>query len=661
MAKVKKISTENTKPLTTDKWDTYIESNLKEVITNTIKYYENYVFPECLEIIRYKQLDTTERALILYSIFWKDYRLRSNECYPLISQMHDIFTSNLYDTDTKARAVAFQEEDQDKSEMAQDFWDWAYWVANVFDEQETIRNEASLIGTAYSIATYCIDYSIVEYVRNGKAKIEATRDTKLPSLEHVNFFSMFLPPGTKDFYKSKYYIKRSIGHIDDYKNLYKDYTIDWSDRDELIKSAPISNNDYSRAYECRNYWSVWMDRIIKSPTATIEYSTTRMDEQIYYIDSKKNALVECIEYYEGNNYVLFINWKMKYNGISPLPGKPPFQCTIYEKQPGTYRGRGIWQKLLPLQKECNLIHNWVKDAITMGLYPMFLIPKGTMKNSKWVTPTTLYWEPGKVVEVTQNIGNAWIEPLKFSDIQYISLGKQQLEFILWQAQEIIGVNSYASGGQQKVERTSTGVNARVAVIRSRLQPIINSLNRLDRELFYQWMMQGTLFLDDEFKARIVGSDWAEVWKAISLSDILNRFDIIAENEANRLATKELRATQSLDAITKLESINVDPLTGFPIYDLEPAKAKVAENFNFPALEKISAETIKEKIKIKLQYQAIINPQPASLPTQGSAITQPNPSALPTVTQEIPGPANEALASWFAWDLYKEPNRLASQI
>ena len=111
-----------------------------------------------------------------------------------------------------------------------------------------------------------------------------------------------------------------------------------------------------------------------------------------------------------------------------------------------------------------------------------------------------------------------------------------------------------------MERTSTGVNARVAVIRARLQPIINSLNRLNREIFLQWLIQATLYLDDDFKARITGEDGVAIWREVKIADIINKFDIIAENEANRLATKELRASQSLDALSKIQSLNVDQVT-----------------------------------------------------------------------------------------------------
>jgi hypothetical protein len=50
------------------------------------------------------------------------------------------------------------------------------------------------------------------------------------------------------------------------------------------------------------------------------------------------------------------------------------------------------------------------------------------------------------------------------------------------------------------------------------------------------------------------------WKDIKLEDVVNKFDVVAESEAMRAATKELKATQSIDALSKISPLNLDPLT-----------------------------------------------------------------------------------------------------
>jgi hypothetical protein len=135
---------------------------------------------------------------------------------------------------------------------------------------------------------------------------------------------------------------------------------------------------------------------------------------------------------------------------------------------------------------------------------MFTVPAGTLKNAQGVTPSILYWTPSKVVEVKPQVGsNAGIETLELSDLKYVQAGREELSRILTQANEIIGVNSYISGGQSKVERTSTGVNQRITAMRSRLAPILLSLDRLDAELFQQWLSMATVFMENEVKVRIL--------------------------------------------------------------------------------------------------------------------------------------------------------------
>lgn len=43
---------------------------------------------------------------------------------------------------------------------------------------------------------------------------------------------------------------------------------------------------------------------------------------------------------------------------------------------GTYRGRGLGHKLMPLQKEANMLFSSVNNGIKMHLFPDYAISKG---------------------------------------------------------------------------------------------------------------------------------------------------------------------------------------------------------------------------------------------------------------------------------------------
>jgi hypothetical protein len=86
---------------------------------------------------------------------------------------------------------------------------------------------------------------------------------------------------------------------------------------------------------------------------------------MFYIDMEKNKTIEVIEYREGDRLCLLLNGILKYDGINPYPDKAPFVICTYEKSAGSFIGTGIGHKLLGLQKEADLVHNGIKDALTM--------------------------------------------------------------------------------------------------------------------------------------------------------------------------------------------------------------------------------------------------------------------------------------------------------
>jgi hypothetical protein len=58
----------------------------------------------------------------------------------------------MFDTTISTRAIARKPEDIDKTQTAQDMFDWCFSISKAEDTRESIRNEASLIGTSYGMA-----------------------------------------------------------------------------------------------------------------------------------------------------------------------------------------------------------------------------------------------------------------------------------------------------------------------------------------------------------------------------------------------------------------------------------------------------------------------------------------------------------------------------
>lgn len=615
---------------------TVLSDGIIPMLKKTLEYYETYIFPEAIEILKHDQLDSSDYYHVLYNIFWDDAQYRSCVSFPLISQMVDTFVSNLYDTDTKTRAVAFKQEDQENTAMAQDFYDWAYDSSNAEDVKETLKREACLLWTSYAHIRYDNWEKEMIYTKDWDTEL-LVRKISQPIVENISFFSLFLPPNTKDFYKSKWYAYRYIETKKSIKERYKWINIKFEDKD--FSWSPLSTYDYDRAYHIKSYWDNLVNRI---RCWLVAYNNTNdfVNKSLFMIDMKDNEFCEVIEYHEWDQITVIINWKQKWSWYSWNVWWSPFAVVTYDKQPWNFMGRWIWQKILTFQREAIQITNCIKDVTNQWLYPSFTAIKWSVKDQTGRTPAKMYWIPWKIYELTNNIWNAWLTPIEFSNPQYIAAWQNRLSWLLNQAQEVIWLNSYVTWWQSKVERSSAWVQQRIAVMRSRLQPIISSLNKFDSRLFECRLAQATVFMDNTFKVRVVWKDWADRWSKIRLSDILNKFDIIVDNEATRALTKNLRSTQALDALNKLYQINTDQITWLPIFDLTPAYHYIAENFDFPVISEMTAEQLQEKMNMKAEYDKIINPNEQHI-AQDQTLQTPQ-EQVPYTPQYI----EQLLAQWW---------------
>ena len=134
--KLKKIDVSDypSEPTTVWEWE------LASVIKGMIDYYENYIFPRKIEIIKMKYLDAMDRYFQMKKM-WLSYR--SNRVFPLIASIHDTFVSNLYEIDVMPRAIARNKNDKEATEQAQNFFDWAKELSELDDREAPIWSESA--------------------------------------------------------------------------------------------------------------------------------------------------------------------------------------------------------------------------------------------------------------------------------------------------------------------------------------------------------------------------------------------------------------------------------------------------------------------------------------------------------------------------------------
>jgi hypothetical protein len=100
---------------------------LRDVISGTIEYYIDFVFPEAFEIIKQKVLFSAD---VEYQI--KKLTGETNlqhKIYPLIDPTHDTFVANLQDAETAPVIIPRTEEAIALKEQAVSFYDWAESVS----------------------------------------------------------------------------------------------------------------------------------------------------------------------------------------------------------------------------------------------------------------------------------------------------------------------------------------------------------------------------------------------------------------------------------------------------------------------------------------------------------------------------------------------------
>lgn len=608
--KLKKIDVSEfpSEPTTVWEWE------LASVIKGMIDYYENYIFPRKIEIIKMKYLDAMDRYFQMKKM-WLSYR--SNRVFPLIASIHDTFVSNLYEIDVMPRAIARNKNDKEATEQAQNFFDWAKELSELDDKEAPIWSESALIGTSYWRSGFLSRKDVVKYRKKWVVKTSEVTINK-PTVDHVSFFQLFYDCHWSDFYNTP---RKAYRYIDSFKSVASKYSFLFKDEEEIakkkmyiLKDTPFSTMDYTRIYNSKNY-----ENAMCSVKTQKDYDDWTQ-RKIFEINYSENELVEVVEYWEDDKFVLFINGKIYYDDVSPYPfNSDPFHIIVHEKVPWSIQWIGIGDKLLDLQKQVNTVYCGVEDAMRMHLYPMYKVSKGAMKDAKWQTPKKITYIPEWVLEDATPTANGWIDPIRFVDFNFIQAAKQYLQDLISQAYEISWVNSYTQWGQWKVERSAAGIAQRTAVTRTRLQWIISSLNKFHARLFNQWLAIAVTLFDDDFSVRVIDENWIEAWKEINLESILNKFDVVAESEANRLATKELRATQAINALAQIASVNIDPITQLPIYDVQPLISSVMDKFDFGVwFAPLTKEQIMEKIAMLNEIKWAQQPQqpmPQEMPAE----------------------------------------------
>lgn len=663
----KKLIEKEWEDYTPSKKENEVESRIRKLALNTIKYYEDYIYPEIYEIIKAKVLFNGDIKALLTAT-GNDHR--SCNIYPLIASTHDVFYSNTFDLIPQMRAVAQNPEDIEKTQMAQDFIDrWrSAWEAQYALEE--LLSEATLLGNSTWQVSFCKEEDDIVYKSWGVDK-EVHTEKLVPSLEHVPFFEFFVDPSANDFYKARWKFRRKIKSWDSIEKGYSSFCEDLAKKKQeiLMNKGYVSNYDYNKIWEIRWYEKQYVTNIIKSISSTTGWVNPDMItyQNLFQVAYEDNDLVEIIEYWDKNWIVIMMNWIVVYDWPSVYPmTNDPFVHLFYEKLPWSIRCRWIWHKLMSHQKQVNSHWNAVQDAINMHLRPMYLVEKWVIVWHDGRAPQKITWKDWQTLVSNQPwIQNWGLRAIEFLDFNMIQISRDFIKQLLNEAQEIIGTNSYTQGWSGKVERVPVAARAKLQIVNSRLQQLISSMNRLQKKTFEMWLIMSSTFKWEEFWVRVLNKDSVKEevrHTAIIPWDIINKFDVLVENSNDRLATKQERMSQVVSVLNILMPYIQDQTTWVMRIDPADIIKQVLNDLDFKWIELEDIEWMKwqisERIELmKFQQEKMGWAQWADPTAWGVPPVDPNAMWIPPVDpmsmERLPWEPTDEYAnrSWNTWFEY----------
>lgn len=490
--------------------------HLNSVIDGTFNYYINHIFPWMYEIIKNKTWYSKdiENKLRRIDPEWDV----SYYVYPILEPNIDSFVANSFEIDTQWRPVAIKTVDANLVKDANDCLSWIESITNRKDIEDIMRAEATPLGT-----TYCKFWYVN---KNGN---------KLPFATHVSFFELFVEPGARDFYESRYKIYRRIFSTRQIMDMYWKLITEKDKKNfEKKQWECFKKRDFNKIRELKFYEDSIESYIdtIDDDKSPIEIITEALENQFCVIDWE-NGNNEVVEIRDGWICHVYIN--AEYVTTYEEFTQAPFWCFVFERQPGTYLGRGLWHKLMPSQLEANFLYNSLRKWVRQNIFPDTMSISWAITDPvTWQAPVELYYQWGKNynVNTTSLFGNKAFEKIQYTDVEVIQLIRARLPEVVAEAQMIAWTSSYTMWGQGKVERVSWGIAQKNSVFLARLQPMTASIKSMKSRAFHMWL-EITQKIDKDLIYRI-SERWEEstIWD-LEIKDILNKTYVWVDTETNK--------------------------------------------------------------------------------------------------------------------------------
>ena len=598
------------------------EDRMRETLEIVKNFYSIHLWNKWASAYRNYFMYKLDRALLI-----KDFQ--TNIKSPVVKMYVDAMWTGLYDNVINFRVVGRDREDQKKADDVKAFLERGFSASNSRMELMQAIKEALICWPGYLKIGFVDKEKKIEYKKWLK-KISKSTKEQYPFIKYVPIFNLFIDPTVRSFEESPYVFERNVMSVEAFNKYYWNY---FNNNTKPIIKYALENPYYFSAYDYNKikHAAFWDEREIKrffydyvennnNDGATFDVFTQN------YLAFEKNAkYVEVIEYWSDEKHCTMVNGKVFLDEENPLPlKKKPYVDIEYNKAPWLAFGSWLWVTLEDIQNITDELLNLQMDNTKFQIAPMFQKLKGSDMFSQ--DANGLLYEPFKVVEVNTP---EWMHRLELWSPEFTWVDMIQFLLQLWEMSE--GLNSYSMGYQNKVERSATWVSALVQAFKSRLLPLVESMNQALAKIAEMWTATAVVMMDDMIAIRMMWKDGKPVFKDITIDDLVGKYDIEFDAQALKSATREIKRDQLLQLLNTAISWWVDPNTGEYFIDMRELWREIIDSFEMSQdLVMSTKEVNKERTK--------------SMIMQAKAEQQ----VQQAVQQWQPMPEQQQMAMWSEW-------------
>lgn len=587
------------------------EDRMRETLEIVKNFYSVHLWNKWASAYRNYFMYKLDRALLI-----KDFQ--TNIKSPVVKMYVDAMWTGLYDNVINFRVVGRDREDQKKADDVKAFLERGFSASNSRMELMQAIKEALICGPGYLKIGFLDKEKKIEY-KKGLKKITKTTKEQYPYIRYVPVFNLFIDPTVKSFEESPYVFERNVMSVEAFKKYYGNY---FNDKTEKIIKYALANPYYFSGYDYNKikHAAFWDEREIKrfffnyTENNNNDGWTFDIFTQNYLSFEQNSKYVEVIEYWSDDRHATMVNGKVFLDEENPLPlKKKPYVDIEYNKAPGLAFGSWLGVTLEDIQNITDELLNLQMDNTKFQIAPMFQKLKGSDMFSQ--DADGLLYEPFKVVEVNTP---EWMHRLELWSPEFTGVDMIQFLLQLWEMSE--GLNSYSMGYQNKVERSATWVSALVQAFKSRLLPLVESMNQALAKIAEMWTATAVVMMDDMIAIRMMSKDGKPVFKDITIDDLVGKYDIEFDAQALKSATREIKRDQLLQLLNTAISGWVDPNTGEYFIDMRELWREIIDSFEMSQdLVMSTKEVNKERTKSMIMQakaeqqvqQAVQNTQPMS--------------------------------------------------